>query len=168
MYTKIYWLYQFASGARLGIMARPRGNDWLHDEISNLQKQNVKCLVSLLEQQEVTELGLRNEASLCQQYDISFINFPIVDRSIPENNNKVDALINQLNEKINKGESVVVHCRMGIGRSSIIAACVLLQEGFKAEDLIQRISTARGLKVPDTEAQVQWLKNRASHYRKPR
>jgi protein-tyrosine phosphatase len=167
MYTKIYWIHQFTAGARLGIMARPRGNDWLENEIINLKKQGVACLVSLLEQQEVTELGLRNEAVLCQQHSIAFINFPIADRAIPKDDKKVTALLHQLTNNINEGQSVVVHCRMGIGRSSIIAACLLLQEGCKTDELIQRISSVRGLKVPDTEEQVRWLKNRASRYRKP-
>jgi hypothetical protein len=37
---------------------------------------------------------------------------------------------------------------MGIGRTVLIAACVLLQAGFKTEQLIQKISSNRGLKVP--------------------
>lgn len=160
MYTKIYWIHDFANGAKLGIMPRPRGDDWLEEEIIKLKKQHIGLWVSLLEQDEMHELGLRNQPALCLKHDLGYINFPIVDRHVPEKGNKVDSLIEQLYQKIQNGNSVVVHCRMGIGRSSIIAACILLKQGFKTEQILQKITSARGLKVPDTDDQIQWLKNR--------
>ncbi len=66
--------------------------------------------------------------------------------------------------EIKKGHSLVVHCRMGIGRSSLIAASILLKMGNQSnvKDIIDKISIIRGLQVPDTEAQISWLKkNRA-------
>jgi protein-tyrosine phosphatase len=141
-------------------MPRPRGDDWLEEEIIKLKKQNIGVWVSLLEQHEISELGLRNEASLCLKHALDFINFPIVDRGIPEKGSKIDQLISQLVLKIQSGETVVTHCRMGIGRASIIAASILLQYGFKTEQILQKITSSRGLKVPDTEEQVQWLRNR--------
>ena len=58
MRTKIYWLHTFENAAKIGIMARPRGNDWLEDEIIHLKNQNVNVLVSLLERSEIEELNL--------------------------------------------------------------------------------------------------------------
>jgi protein-tyrosine phosphatase len=141
-------------------MARPRGNEWLKDEIVNIKKQNVDLLVSLLERDEILELGLQNEDAICKSTDIEFINFPIVDRNIPKAGDKIDWLINQLTAKIDSGLSIVIHCRMGIGRSAILAASILLQKGFKADDVIAEICKIRGLKVPDTDEQLKWLRSR--------
>jgi hypothetical protein len=47
---------------------------------------------------------------------------------------------------------------MGIGRSSIIAGCLLFKAGYKTNQIIQHISKVRGLRVPDTEEQIAWLK----------
>jgi protein-tyrosine phosphatase len=160
LYTKVYWVHDFANGAKPGIMPRPRGDDWLEEEIIKLKKQNIGSWVSLLEQQEINELGLRNQQTLCFKHELEYINFPIVDRNIPEKGNKIDSLIDQLYQKIQTGNSVVIHCRMGIGRSSIIAGCILLKAGFKTDQILQKITSARGLKVPDTDQQVQWLKSR--------
>lgn len=160
MYTKIYWIHDFANGAKLGIMPRPRGDDWLEEEIVKLKKQNIGSWVSLLEQYEISELGLRDQQSLCLKHEIEYINFPIADRSIPAKGGKIELLIDQLYQKIQNGNSVVIHCRMGIGRSSIIAGCILLKVGFKTEQVLQIITAARGPKVPDTYQQVQWLKDR--------
>jgi protein-tyrosine phosphatase len=160
MYTKIYWIHNFENGAKLGIMPRPRGDDWLEEEIIKLKKQHIGLWVSLLEQDETNELGLRNQPFLCSKHGLEYVNFPIVDRHVPEKGNKIESLIDELYQKIRNGSSIVIHCRMGIGRSSIIAACILLKQGFKTEQILQKITSARGLKVPDTDAQIQWLKNR--------
>ncbi|MFL5742602.1 MAG: dual specificity protein phosphatase family protein [Flavisolibacter sp.] len=141
-------------------MERPRGGEWLADEIGNLKKQNVTLLVSLLEKEEINELGLQHQETICKSSGIDFINFPIVDRDIPRTNDKTDRLVDFLMNKLQGGSSVVIHCRMGIGRSSIIAASVLLRAGLKAENIIDHISKIRGLKVPDTDKQLQWLKAR--------
>lgn len=161
MPTKIYWLEQFPNGARLGIMARPRGNDWLESEILHLKQQQVKVLVSLLEPHEVKELALRKEESYCTQHNITYINFPIKDRSIPENNLGTTSFMNTLVAEIDAGHAVCIHCRMGIGRSSLIAGGVMLLKGHPFKGLWDKISAARGLKVPDTSEQEKWLEGRS-------
>jgi protein-tyrosine phosphatase len=153
-------VHDFANGAKLGIMPRPRGSDWLEEEIIKFKKQNIGTWVSLLEQHEINELGLRDQQTLCSKHELEYINFPIVDRNIPEKGSKIDSLIETLYQKTQTGNSVVIHCRMGIGRSSIIAGCILLKAGFKTDQILQKITSARGLKVPDTDQQVQWLKSR--------
>lgn len=160
MFTKIYWIHQLENAARLGIMARPRGGDWLADEIANLKKQNVGMLVSLLEKEEMSELGLLRQGTVCKSNGIEFVHFPIPDRDIPMAGDKTDGFIRYLTSRLQEGVFVVIHCRMGIGRSSIIAAAVLLQAGLKTENIIDTISGIRGLKVPDTEHQLQWLESR--------
>src|SRR2546430_4839831 len=51
---------------RLAITNRPRGGDWLQDEIAGLHSAGVEVLVSLLEAEEERELQLRQEASLAK------------------------------------------------------------------------------------------------------
>ena len=141
-------------------MARPRGDNWLEDEINHLKSSNVNVLVSLLERNEIQELNLDHEEELCVTKNIDYINFPIPDRDIPKLSDKVDQLIDRLTKKLNAGLSIVIHCRMGIGRSSIIAAAVLMTYRLKPNDIIKNISIVRGLKVPDTDKQIEWLKAR--------
>ncbi|WP_207632778.1 protein-tyrosine phosphatase family protein [Foetidibacter luteolus] len=145
-------------------MARPRGGDWLEDEISNLKKNKVGVVVSLLEKNEIYDLELNHEEDICKSKNITYINFPIPDRDIPKQNSDTNKLIEALTKKIDEGQSIVIHCRMGIGRSSIIAASVLLKYKFKAKASIENISSIRGLKVPDTDSQLLWLMSR--EYRK--
>ncbi len=118
MSTKIYWIVE-----TIGIMPRPRGNEWLEDEIIAYKKQGAGVIVSLLEQHEITELGLRQEKELCEKYAIQFIHFPIPDRSLPPKSRQTEEFIHTLSQLTTR---VLIHCRMGIGRSTIIAASILL------------------------------------------
>src|SRR5882762_8177135 len=111
MSSRVYWIAKFENGARLGIMARPRGEEWLEDEMGALARQQVGVVVSLLEPAEVAELGLREEGELCGAKGMEFIGFPIPDRKVPLAGEKLEAFIGLLARKIEAGSSVVVHCR---------------------------------------------------------
>ncbi len=52
---------------------------------------------------------------------------------------------------------MLIHCRAGIGRSGMLAACVLVKAGLDPEAALQRVSEARGCPVPDTEEQRAWV-----------
>jgi protein-tyrosine phosphatase len=158
MAARIYWLHKFENSSQLGIMSRPRGNEWLEEEILSAKKQGVKVIVSLLEKDEILELGLERQPAICAKHGIVYLHFPIPDRSIPDRDKNLHDLIKQVKERIALGDSTVVHCRMGIGRSSIIAGCLMVQDGYKPEEVFNYISKVRGLRVPDTDEQEDWLK----------
>lgn len=56
-----------------------------------------------------------------------------------------------------EGKSIEVHCRGGIGRSSLISSCVMIHLGFTASNALSLISESRNLKVPDTIEQEKWV-----------
>jgi len=88
VFSKTYWINEEKIGEqKIGTMARPRGNDWLDDEIKGLKNRKIDCLVSLLERSEEFELGLQNEKEICANWEIEFINFPIQDVTTPKNKN---------------------------------------------------------------------------------
>jgi protein-tyrosine phosphatase len=151
----LYWINR--NGIRLGIMPRPRGNDWLADDLRMIRQVGVDVVVSALTGPEVEELGLNAEAQECAQNGLLFISFPIEDRSLPTNPAEFTLLVNQLVKQSRNGKSVVIHCRAGIGRSSLIAACVLVELGLSPDDAFLAIERARGCPVPDTPEQREWV-----------
>lgn len=52
-----------------------------------------------------------------------------------------------------------MHCRQGLGRSSLITAGVLVAEGMAPEEAIAAVGTARGRDVPETREQWEWIEN---------
>ena len=158
MISDIYWINDKRIGKnKIGIMARPRGNNWLEDEIKWLKIRKVDCLVSLLEKSEEFDLGLIEEKSLCEKWEIEFKSFPIRDVHIPRNEEAFVHLSHILTKKVKEDKSVVIHCRMGIGRASILTAGILVNLGLNPMNVFKVISNFRNLNVPDTEEQKLWL-----------
>jgi protein-tyrosine phosphatase len=137
-------------------MARPRADDWLEGEIAEWKASGLDRVVCLLEPQEVSELGLQREAALCRASRIDFVSFPIPDRGVPEVPHAQE-IARSIAADIADGRSVAIHCRAAIGRSSVVAACALICFGFEATDALALIKHARGLSVPDTEEQLNWI-----------
>jgi len=153
---EVYWI-DLPAGVRLAIMPRPRAGDWLDDDVAGWRAEGIGVIVSLLEAGEVEELGLHREAGLCHDLDLEFISFPVPDGGVPASTRGAMALAEAIVARLNEGKAVAVHCRAGVGRSSLIAACVLVLLGFAPGTAFDRIGNARGLKVPDTEGQRDWV-----------
>lgn len=156
MKPNIYWIPGPWRG-KLAILARPRGGDWLPDEVDGWRDAGVEVVVSLLSKEEEAELGLNSERHLVEADGLRFISFPIKDYDVPSSAGEVRELVNNLEDLLDQDKSLGIHCRAGIGRSSLVAACLLVNQGEDAEVSFARISTARGVAVPDTAAQRKWV-----------
>src|SRR6266852_3083596 len=149
MNTQIYWIEGPWPG-RLAISPRPRGGEWLEDEIRAWSQSGTDVVVSLLTRDEMTDLDLSNEAELCRASNISFISFPIEDLGVPASRGDALNLITEVECLLVEGHNIVIHCRGGIGRSGLLAASLLVSSGIEPEEAIRRVSAARGVSVPET------------------
>ena len=158
MRTTVYWIAGPWPG-RLAIVPRPRGGDWLEEEIRSWREAGLDVMVSLLTHDEDTELELHQEELLCRARGIQFHAYPIQDRGVPTSRKVTTDLVQKLEKALEAGKSVAVHCRQGIGRSSLIAALLLVSAGIDPEAALAQISQARGCAVPDTLEQRNWIKS---------
>lgn len=156
MRAEIYPIANVPFG-RLAIMPRPRASDWLEDEVASWRQAGINCVVSLLEPAEIVELGLQHEADICRQLGLEFVAFPIPDRGVPHSEEELTALVSSLVSQLRGGNGVAIHCRIGVGRSALVAACVLASVGQSLSSAWESIEKARGLSVPDTPEQRQWV-----------
>ncbi|HEX7736315.1 MAG TPA: hypothetical protein VF458_15790 [Ktedonobacteraceae bacterium] len=143
---------------RLSIMPHPRGGDHLATEMQELYFEGVDILVSLLTSGEVSELALQNEAEICQSQGMIYCTYPIQDHSVPPFSADTIALLEDLTSALAQGKHVAVHCWMGLGRSALIAASVLVLSGFTPEKACKLLSSARGYNVPEREEQCDWVR----------
>ncbi len=158
MIASIYWIDNHNSSGRLAVLARPRGDEWLESEIQSWRDAGIDVVVSLLTASEVADLGLKDEGQFCSQYEIEFRNFPIEDCSVPESRTETLELVRSCHELLSSGKNIGFHCRGGLGRSPLIASCVLMLSGKSAEEAYQTVGAARGLRVPETPEQAVWGK----------
>ncbi len=142
---------------QLAISARPRGGDWLGEEIIAWRRAGIDIVVSLLEPGEAADLHLEDEAVQSEATGIQFFSFPIVDRSIPASTSDIHRFLGKIDADLSQGKNVAVHCRQGIGRAGLIAAALLIEQGLGPTEAIRRVSTARRLPIPETEEQRLWI-----------
>jgi len=156
MRTTIYWIEGPLPG-KLAISSRPRGGDWLEDEVRSWRHSKLDLIVSLLTADEISELELSQEAELCRVHGLQFLVFPIADRDVPSSRAETLDFVQKLHGALTGGKNVLIHCRQGIGRSALIAACLLVLSGMDPETAFQRVSAARGVPVPETPEQRKWV-----------
>lgn len=140
----------------LSTMLRPRGGEWLEDEMTDLAAAGITIVVSMLTSAEAHGLGLAREGDAARAAGVEFRNLPVPDREVPDRA-AVLLLARDLALRLRKGAAVAVHCLHGIGRSSTLAAAVLILEGVQPADAWAKITAARGLQVPDTTEQRQFI-----------
>jgi len=66
---------------------------------------------------------------------------------------KIEAIAGE----VEAGRAVGVHCFAGRGRSPLFACSVLVRLGAAPEAAIEAVAEARGRRIPETDAQRQWI-----------
>lgn len=156
MRTDIYWLEGTWPG-KIAVAPRPRGDDWTAGDVANWKRAGVDVVLSLLTKDENRSLGLLSEASEVNKSGLEFLSFPIPDLEVPSSKAKLGETLEKLNGALAKNKNVLIHCRQGIGRSGLVAACLLISKGLSPGAAVDQVSAARGLPTPETPEQREWV-----------
>jgi protein-tyrosine phosphatase len=156
MMTSPFWIRDVPLG-RLAISPRPAPFEFLAEDLAGWKGEGAEIVVSLLGDDEMQALGLGDEPELCGSLGLELHRFPITDHGLPTSQDDFVALIQRLHEQSHCGRGIVAHCFAGIGRSTLVAASLLIRAGLTLDQALDRISAARGIRVPDTAAQRRWL-----------
>lgn len=159
---KPFWV-ETGNRLRMAIVLRPRAGRWLDDDMRLMREAGVDVLVSMLPTEEATQLGIADESAACERAGMCYLSYPIPDGEAPSSISSFKTFVDTLRRELHAGQSVAVHCRASIGRSSLLLAAVLCAEGFTPQDAFKRLSMARGMRVPDTSEQVDWVETFAGN-----
>jgi len=161
MWTELYWVDGPWPG-KLAMAARPRGGDWLEDEMAGWRRAGVDAVISLLTPEEERDLELAEEGHEARGLGMDFVSFPIPDRQAPTSDSELAVALEKVDASLSSGKNVVIHCRQGIGRTGLVAACLLVSKGLDSDAAVDRLSAARGVTVPETAGQRRWIEHYAS------
>lgn len=121
MWTELHWIEGPWPG-KLAMAARPRGGDWLGDEIASWRHAGVDTIFSLLTPEEESDLDITHEEAIAKSHGMRFLRLPIPDREVPHSEEQVSKSLGKLQAELEAGRNVVLHCRQGIGRTGLVAA----------------------------------------------
>ena len=152
----VFWIETRTPG-RLAILRRPRSDDGLDDVIVEWLAAGIDTVVSLLTHAEARDLGLKREAEACRKAGITFVGFPIEDFGVPASAARIAPVVQRIVAALRQGGSVGIHCNQSIGRSGLLASCVLVALDFEPVEAFHVISKSRGTSVPETAEQRRWV-----------
>jgi protein-tyrosine phosphatase len=165
MGMELHWINGPWRG-KVALSARPRGGDWLKDEIAHWKRAGINSVLSLLTPEEVRDLDLREEAAEIKSLGLEYSSFPIPDRQVPQSEAKLGEELERVNKTLWAGRNVLVHCRQGVGRTGLVAACLLIKNGMSPGSAVDVVSAARGVAIPETTEQRDWIERYAPAFTK--
>ena len=129
----------------------------MKDDIASWRRAGIDSVLSLLTPDEERDLDLRDEAAEVRAQGMDFSSFPIPDRQVPRSEEKLAEALERVARTLADRKNVLVHCRQGIGRSGLLAACLLVKKGMSPGAAVESVSAGRGVAVPETVEQRDWI-----------
>ena len=108
MRSELYWVDGPWPG-KLAISPRPRGDDWLEDEMRDWRRAGIDVVLSLLTPGEEESLNLEKEAVEVRNHKMSFLSLPIPDRQVPASPTELAAVLDKVNASLSSGKGVLIH-----------------------------------------------------------
>jgi atypical dual specificity phosphatase len=140
------WLLQ----GRLGASTYPTDED----DLRELAGRGIGLLVNLHEREHEPDLiarhGLREE------------HLPVPDFAPPPMT-VIERAVQVVEDALEAGDAVTVHCAAGLGRTGTLLACLLVKEGATPREAIDRVRAARPGSI-ETAAQVARIKEYAARF----
>lgn len=128
---------------RLLLHSMPGRYEAIESVWHQLRNEAVRAIVCLAEKYEIHEKSIEYaEALESGTVPCSVLPFEIPDRGAPEDRDAFWALADDVANRLRFGETVLIHCAGGVGRTAMLAVCVLLALGEPAGEARRLVSRA--------------------------
>jgi protein-tyrosine phosphatase len=119
-------------------------------------------VVCLCEEHELAERYPQYVQWLRSNVPASAVWSPVPDFHAPELAAALQ-LLGLLRSRLDRGETVLMHCGGGIGRTGTMAAALLITMGMSLADALAVVAASRPMAGPEVGAQTALLKALAAH-----
>ncbi len=146
---------QQVPAGRLGMTICPGRQDRDRDleaDLDRLRAEGVDRLLCLSTEAEMDWAGVPDLGSRAEAFGLDYRWLPVPDQGTCSLSEAVD-LVRWCREGLERGESVVITCMGGLGRSGMVAACTLVDLGASPAAAIASVRAARGPRALETSAQ---------------
>ena len=116
---------------------------FLENLLIEYKQRRVKLVVTLLDFNEIEDLGIISFSTFLMDNGFNWIHCPIRDRSTCSDQKRIRTLLQDIKEVLKPSNSVLIHCHAGLGRTGLLAATFLVSMGLPAESAIKTIRETR-------------------------
>ncbi len=172
---EVRWIELDSVPGQLGIAMAPGRHDrvgavtWWRDLHADLRRlrhvHRAQFLVTLLTGEELRDLGIANLADALAVHGIDTARVSIRDGGVPmpQQLDETMELLYAVVNRLRNGQTVVVHCRAGQGRSGMLAAMALAALGAEPDQAVARVRTVQPRAV-ETVAQETYVGDALNHW----
>jgi ADP-ribosyl-[dinitrogen reductase] hydrolase len=130
------------------------------ERLSRLLETGIDCFLDLTQPQEITPY----DATLPS--GIKYLRRSIIDHGTPTDPAVMTEILECLHGALREGRRIYLHCRAGIGRTGMVAGCLLAEQGFSGEEALAELNrlwrqSARSdqwPRVPETKDQIEYVR----------
>ena len=117
----------------------------LLDSLTQLREMGVKAIVTALDNEEMVEANVGKLGEQTKALGMDWFQLPIKDNCAPEGDFSAQwkVVSPQLHKIITEGGKVTLHCMGGSGRTSVLAAHLLLELDWDIDTIINEVRTLR-------------------------
>lgn len=113
------------------------------DFLVEARQRDLAMVVCLAPGEEVASVSPAYWRAIAEgSLDFRYLNLPVQNFGVPRDLAAFRAGIEQVAASLQAGDSVMLHCAAGIGRTGTAAACLLKRLGLSREEALQRVRDA--------------------------
>ena len=151
---------------RRGMNVFPGGQDMLSD-LRAIRGWGASALVSLMEKKEMEWFGVGDLPAKAAGLGLVHYHLPIADMDVPDERFEESwkSAGENLKDRLLSGESIVIHCLAGLGRTGTVAARLLIELGTDPETAVRQIRKARPGTIQSMVQEVYVRRSKWKQYR---
>lgn len=145
------------NGGALHLHSMPGRFEPLGEFLAAVENAGVSHVLCLVDDAEIAAKSPEYLAAIrAGSLPFKLHRIPIPDYNLPENPEALRAVLHELLDEIDRGESVAIHCAAGIGRTGMVATLLLTAMGINADEAAARVRDAGS--SPDTPGQNNFIR----------
>lgn len=146
---------EYTQKGKLGMTILPGRKDngrSIFEDIKNIQQQGVTHIITLITDNEFSRYGVEDLMSEYTNAGLIVKRLPIADQGVCTIA-EMDSLLDWTQHELKEGANIMVHCVGGLGRTGIVAASFLIQQGLSSQAAIDEVRKIRSKRCIESDVQ---------------